>query len=197
MAATVLTGASVLDPDTGSAERADVLLREDRIAAVGNGIDGDERVECGGGLLVPGLIDCHTHVAFPRPESLPRSARILEAVPVLRRLLSRGITTVRDAWGADAGFTHALRQRWITGPDLLISLRQLSPTGGLGDVWEPGLGAKDRLGDPALPNPVFDGPDAGQGGGAADGAGRRGLDQDRRGAFVTFGARGTRDLRHR
>ncbi|GLY67271.1 amidohydrolase family protein [Amycolatopsis taiwanensis] len=160
MTAIVLTGASVLDPDTGSTERADVLLRDGRIAAVGSGIDGDERVACGGGVLVPGLIDCHVHVAFPRPEPLPRSARILEAVPVLQRLLSHGITTVRDAWGADAGFTHALRQQWITGPDLLISLRQLSPTGGLGDAWEPDTGATDRLGDPALPDPVFDSPDA-------------------------------------
>lgn len=109
-------------------------------------------------MLIPGLIDCHAHVAFPRAEPLPRSARVLEAVPVLRRLLIRGVTTVRDAWGADAGLTHALSEGWITGPDLLISLRQLSPTGGLGDDWTPDLGTGDWLGDPSLPDPVFDGP---------------------------------------
>lgn len=157
---TVLAGARVLDPDTGSTSRADVLVRGDRVAAVGNDLPGDEREDCAGGVLVPGFIDCHAHVAFPRAESLPRSARILEAVPVLRRLLARGITTVRDAWGADAGIVHALRQQWITGPDLLISLRQLSPTGGLGDSWQPDVGGRDRLGDPSLPDPVFDGPDA-------------------------------------
>lgn len=71
-----------------------------------------------------------------------------------------GVTTVRDAWGADAGLTRALREGWITGPDLLLSLRQLSPTGGLGDAWRPDTGCADALSDPALPDPVFDGPDA-------------------------------------
>ena len=157
---TVLAGARVFDPDSGETTRADVRLDGDRIAEAGPGLDGGERVDCSGGLLIPGLIDCHVHVAFPRPEPLPRSARILEAVPVLRRLLARGITTVRDAWGADAGFKHALRERWITGPDLLVSLRQLGPTGGLGDSWKPPAGAVDHYGDPSLPDPLFDGPDA-------------------------------------
>ena len=157
---TVLAGARVFDPDTGESTRADVRLDGDRIAEVGPGLDGDGRVDCSGGLLIPGLIDCHVHVAFPRPEPLPRSARILEAVPVLRGLRARGITTVRDAWGADAGFKHALREGWITGPDLLVSLRQLGPTGGLGDSWEPPAGAVDHYGDPSLPDPMFDGPDA-------------------------------------
>jgi imidazolonepropionase-like amidohydrolase len=156
----LLAGALVLDPDSGSTSRADVLLRGDRIAAVGTELRGEERVDCDGGVLIPGLIDCHAHVAFPHPEPLPRSARILAAVPVLRDLLARGITTVRDAWGADAGFVHALRERWITGPELLISLRQLSPTGGLGDSWAPDTGPGDRLADPSLPDPVFDGPDS-------------------------------------
>ncbi|WIV56940.1 amidohydrolase family protein [Amycolatopsis nalaikhensis] len=156
---TVLAGAHVFDPETGETTRADVRLEGERIAEVGSGLDG-ERVDCSGGLLIPGLIDCHVHVAFPRPEPLPRSARILEAVPVLRGLLARGITTVRDAWGADAGFKHALREGWLTGPDLLVSLRQLGPTGGLGDSWEPPAGAVDTLGDPSLPDPLFDGPDA-------------------------------------
>ncbi|SEC24544.1 Imidazolonepropionase [Amycolatopsis tolypomycina] len=155
----VLAGARVFDPETGETTRADVRLDGSRIAEVGRGLDGP-RVDCSGGLLIPGLIDCHVHVAFPRPEPLPRSARVLEAVPVLRGLLVRGITTVRDAWGADAGHKHALRAGWIAGPDLLISLRQLSPTGGLGDGWEPPAGAVDHFGDPSLPDPLFDGPDA-------------------------------------
>ncbi|GAB3143282.1 amidohydrolase family protein [Amycolatopsis stemonae] len=157
---TLLAGARVFDPETGETTRADVRLDGSRIAEVGPGLDGGDRVDCSGGLLVPGLIDCHVHVAFRRPEPLPRSARILEAVPVLRRLLARGITTVRDAWGADAGFKHALREGWITGPDLLVSLRQLGPTGGLGDTWDPAAGTVDNYGDPALPDPLFDGPDA-------------------------------------
>jgi imidazolonepropionase-like amidohydrolase len=154
----LLADAHVLNPDTGVVSRADVLVEGDRITAVGSGLSDDGRFDCSGGLLIPGLIDCHAHVAFPAPEPLPHSARVLEAVPVLRRLLSRGITTVRDAWGADAGMKHALAQGWITGPDVLISLRQLSPTGGLGDGWQPDVGSLDGFDDPSLPPPLFDGP---------------------------------------
>lgn len=43
-------------------------------------------------------------------------------------------------------------------PDLLVSLRQLSPSGGLGDWWQPDLGRVDHIDDPSLPDAVFDGP---------------------------------------
>jgi imidazolonepropionase-like amidohydrolase len=156
----LLAGAEILDVESGSMERADVLLQGDRIAAVGPGLSGDEQVDCSGGTLIPGLIDCHAHVAFPSGEPLPRSARILEAVAVLHDLLTRGVTTVRDAWGADAGFSHALSAGWISGPDLLISVGQLSPTGGLGDNWTPEYGDADPFADPSLPDPLFDGTDS-------------------------------------
>ncbi|QRP44106.1 amidohydrolase family protein [Amycolatopsis sp. FDAARGOS 1241] len=155
----LLKNVRVFDPDSGVAEAANVLVPGAEIAAAGSDVDGPEPWDGGGGLLLPGLIDCHAHVAFPRGEGLPRSTRILEAVFVLGRLLSRGVTTVRDAWGADAGFKHALREGWIAGPDLLVSLRQLSPTGGLGDWWDADTGRLDRIADPALPDAVFDGPD--------------------------------------
>lgn len=156
----LLAGAEILDVERGSTERADVLLQGDRIAAVGPGLSGDEQVDCSGGTLIPGLIDCHAHVAFPSGQLLPRSARILEAVAVLHDLLTRGVTTVRDAWGADAGFSHALSAGWISGPDLLISVGQLSPTGGLGDNWTPEYGDADPFADPSLPDPLFDGTDS-------------------------------------
>ena len=31
---------------------------------VGPGLDGDERVDCGGATVLPGLIDKHVHVMF-------------------------------------------------------------------------------------------------------------------------------------
>ncbi|QYN17037.1 amidohydrolase family protein [Amycolatopsis sp. DSM 110486] len=148
----------VFDPDLGTTEAANVLIDE-RITAVGSDADGPNPYDGDGGLLIPGLIDCHGHVAFPGNAGLPRSTRIFEAVATLRRLRTRGITTVRDAWGADAGFKHALEEGWIEGPDLLVSLRQLSPTGGLGDWWDADTGRLDRIDDPALPDAVFDGPD--------------------------------------
>lgn len=140
-----------------------MAIVDDRIVDVGPGLDGDEAVDCSGGLLLPGLIDCHTHVCLSQtmrdPFGLPRSARPLSAVPVLRTLLSRGITTVRDAWGADAGVRLAVEKGWIEGPEVLVSLRQVCTTGGIGDHWSSRVGPVDFFGDPAMPDPVFDGAD--------------------------------------
>lgn len=135
----LLHSGSVLDVDSGKVRVADVLIVDDRIVDVGTRLDGDEGIDCSGGLLLPGLIDCHTHVCLSQtmrdPFGLPRSARPLSAVPVLRTLLSRGITTVRDAWGADAGVRLAVEKGWIEGPEVLVSLRQVCTTGGIGDHW--------------------------------------------------------------
>jgi imidazolonepropionase-like amidohydrolase len=161
----LLAAGSVLDVASGEISAADVVLEGDRIVAIGNGLDADAAVDCSGGLLLPGFLDCHTHVclsyafATSEPLSVPRSASPLSAVPVLRTLLRLGITTVRDAWGADAGLRLALRQGWIDGPDVLISIRQVCTTGGIGDHWAPRSGAIDFFGDPSMPDPVFDGVD--------------------------------------
>jgi imidazolonepropionase-like amidohydrolase len=160
----VLSAGSILDVDAGEVRRADVVIEGDRIVEVGAGLDGDRSVDCRGSLLVPGFIDCHTHVALTEGLSSdaieqPRSVRALSAVPVLRTLLGLGITTVRDAWGADAGLRLAVERGWIDGPQLLISLRQVCTTGGIGDHWMPSVGPIDFYGDPSMPDPVFDGPD--------------------------------------
>ncbi|UED84510.1 amidohydrolase family protein [Streptomyces profundus] len=159
----LLRGGAVFDAATGEVRRADVVLEGGRIAAVGSGLDGDTSVDCSGGLLLPGFIDCHVHVALGAPQTprgLPRSTRPLSMVPALRTLLDLGITTVRDAWGADAGLPVALAEGWFPGPEVLLSLRQVCTTGGIGDHWSPRYGPMDFFADPSMPDPVFDGPDA-------------------------------------
>ena len=159
----VLRNGSVLDAGSGGVHRADVVLEGDRIVGVGTGLDGDDAIDCDGGLLVPGFIDCHTHLCIAHtridPFGLPRSVRPLSAVPVLRTLLSLGVTTVRDAWGADAGVRMAVEKGWIEGPQVLLSLRQVGTTGGIGDLWAPRTGPLDFFEDPSLPDPIFNGAD--------------------------------------
>ncbi len=82
---------------------------------------------------------------------------MLSVVPVLRTLLRLGVTTVRDAWGADAWLAYALTKGWIEGPQVYLSLRQVCTTGGIGDHWVPGCGPIDFFGDPSVPDPVFEG----------------------------------------
>lgn len=67
MQALLLHGGRVIDPANGIDEVCDVLVRAGRIAAVGRLQGGDvpgdvERVDCSGRLVLPGLIDTHSHV---------------------------------------------------------------------------------------------------------------------------------------
>jgi imidazolonepropionase-like amidohydrolase len=162
----LFAGGSVLDVSTGEVSGADLAVEDGRVAGIGTGIDGDVAVDCSGGLIVPGFIDCHTHVCFSQllrsadAMQLPRSARVLSAVPVLRTLMDRGVTTIRDAAGADAGLRLAVERGWVAGPQVLVSLRQVCATGGVGDPWAPLVGPVDMYGDPSMPDPVFDGADA-------------------------------------
>ena len=58
----VVAGGHVLCPATGVDAVADVAIDDGRIAAVGDGLAGRERVDAAGLLVVPGLIDLHVHV---------------------------------------------------------------------------------------------------------------------------------------
>jgi imidazolonepropionase-like amidohydrolase len=89
----------------------------------------------------------------------PPTYRLLAAVPKLRRTLQLGVTTVRDAWGADAGLRDAIEAGHVPGPRLLVSLVQLCGTGGIGDHFLPDIGEyHGAVGSPHLPRGVFDGP---------------------------------------
>src|SRR3989475_12359610 len=91
--------------------------------AVGEGIDAS------GLTVLPGLIDCHDHLAFhgydlARRWGLdePRSTRHLRTARVAGQILTSGYTAVRDAGGLDAGFRLAVHEGLIPGPRLVLSL---------------------------------------------------------------------------
>lgn len=94
-----------------------------------------------GRTLMPGLIDCHVHTTFSQTNlgllaQTPNTALALRALPILRGMLRRGFTTVRDAGGADFALKAALEDGLdgtVRGPRLFVSGPALSPTGGHGD----------------------------------------------------------------
>jgi imidazolonepropionase-like amidohydrolase len=142
MTRTVFTGAQVFDTRTGTGASADLVVEGDRIVDVGSGLDGDESVDVSERTLLPGLFDCHTHVVFSHIDlwkllQQPFSYRFYEAEKNLGATLGTGITTVRDAGGADLGMKKALQDGLIVGPRMQISIRMLSQTGGHGDEWLP------------------------------------------------------------
>jgi len=66
----LLAGGTVIDPAARTARRADVLLENGRIAAVGTGLrTGDaERIDCTGKHISPGFVDMHCHLREPGRE---------------------------------------------------------------------------------------------------------------------------------
>lgn len=165
MARTVFTGGRVFDGTGAPLAEADVAIEDGRIVEVGPGLDGDEAVDCSGKAILPGLFDVHVHVAFSyedfdevRLMHEPFSLRFFRVAENLRRTISLGITTVRDASGADAGMRAAVEQGLLVGPRLQISVTMLSMTGGHNDPWLPS-GARGAWGTPypGMPDGVCDG----------------------------------------
>ncbi len=161
----VLAGARVLDRD-GSVTLADVAIVGPLIVDVGPDLDGDELLDLTGRTILPGLIDCHVHITFSHVDlwrhlQTPFSYRFYEAACNLRRTLSSGVTTVRDAAGADLGMKKALADGLLVGPRLLISIGMISQTGGHGDAWlASGIEAPTLWpAYPGNPSTVVDGPD--------------------------------------
>lgn len=165
MTRTLFTDAVVYDGTTSAPQPADVVVEDGRIVEVGPGLDGDERVDCGGGVLAPGFFDCHVHVTLDVPSVMrivetPFSLQFFNAAANLRRTLETGITTVRDAGGADLGIKEAVARGMIPGPRMAISIIMLSQTGGHGDDWHVcGADVPFMVPHPGRPSGLCDGPD--------------------------------------
>ena len=132
----------LLDPRWDEARGGyEVVVENDKIREVSDKAikAGSSRVvDCGGRTLMPGLIDCHVHVylvelAIHRLESMPLTLLTAKASKLMREMLDRGFTTVRDTGGADWGIKEAVETGVLAGPRLFISGRPITMTGGHGD----------------------------------------------------------------
>lgn len=148
MTTTVIHNGTLID-GTGSdpIPNAVVVIEGERIIAAGTAADvtipdGAERIDAGGGTIMPGLIDTHVHMMFDMevaPDAMndPFSLRFYRAATYLRRTLDAGITSVRDAGGSDLGVKQAVEKGLIAGPRMQISVAPLGITGGHSDGWLP------------------------------------------------------------
>src|SRR5262249_58540550 len=100
---------------------------------------GAEVIDGGGKrTLMPGLIDCHVHVFLTEVnirhlESIPLTLLTAKSAELMRGMIDRGFTTVRDTGGADWGIKTAVESGLIPGPRLFISAKAIGPTGGHSD----------------------------------------------------------------
>jgi imidazolonepropionase-like amidohydrolase len=164
MTRTLFTGGLVYDGTTGRPAPGDVLVEDGRILEVGTGLDGDEVVDTSGGYLAPGFFDCHVHVTLDAPSQMqimetPFSLQFYNAAKNLQKTLATGITSVRDAGGADLGIKEAVTRGMIPGPRMQLSIIMLSQTGGHGDDWcIAGADAPFMVPHPGRPSGLVDGP---------------------------------------
>jgi imidazolonepropionase-like amidohydrolase len=143
MSAILFRNARLLDPTTGElAGGSSVLVEGERIREVASRpihAAGATVLDCGGRTLMPGLIDCHVHVFLSEV-----NIRALEAVPLtlmtargaglMRAMLDRGFTTVRDTGGADWGIREAVALGHLAGPRLFVAGRAIGQTSGHSDT---------------------------------------------------------------
>ncbi|MBP7338918.1 amidohydrolase family protein [Niveispirillum sp.] len=138
----LLLNGRVFDGVSDQVRRQDVLVIGNRIAAVGVADVGDadiRRVDLGGRLLMPGLIDGHVHICgteLPIINATSSHWSYLSAFAFrqMERRLMSGFTSLRDMGGANVGIARALREGLVTGPRLFYSGKLLSQTGGHGDA---------------------------------------------------------------
>jgi len=167
MSRIVFHGGRVFDGTGAALTEADVVVESGRIVEVGTSLDGDEGVDVSGKAVLPGLFDCHVHLASryedfdeQRLANEPFSLRFYRVAENLRRTIALGITTVRDASGADAGMRAAVEEGALVGPRMQISVQMLSMTGGHSDGWLPsGAGSVWSVEYPGMPSGVCDGVD--------------------------------------
>ncbi len=132
----------MLDPEVGAILGGhEILIEGDRIREVSDKpikSAAAEVVDCGGRTLMPGLIDSHVHavlseVVIRNLENVPLTLMTARAADLLRRMLDRGFTTVRDTGGADWGLKEGVDKGLIPGPRLFIAGKAIGPTGGHSD----------------------------------------------------------------
>jgi imidazolonepropionase-like amidohydrolase len=120
-----------------------LLVEGNRIKRIASGDvatpDGARIIDCGGRVMMPGLIDAHWHTIFAAiPINTLLSADIgyifLAAAAEAERTLLRGFTTVRDLGGPSFALKQAIDEGLVTGPRIYPSGAMITTTGGHGDM---------------------------------------------------------------
>jgi imidazolonepropionase-like amidohydrolase len=141
-----IRAARFLDLTAGRYVPNQVLIIEgDRVKAIGDSAPPDARlIDLGDRVVLPGLIDAHTHILIQGTLTIPDfehqlleeypAHRVVRAVRAVRIALEHGFTTMRDLETEGAGYDDvairdAIREGVIVGPRLQVAGWALSPTG--------------------------------------------------------------------
>ena len=138
----VVRNATVFDSERGAlVPNQQIIIRGQRIEQVTGEpvqVDGANAIDAGGRVVLPGLIDAHVHVVAASHDLTalalqPASLVTAQSSRIMRAMLLRGFTSVRDAAGADFGLQQAVSSGLFEGPRLFIAGFPVSQTGGHAD----------------------------------------------------------------
>jgi imidazolonepropionase-like amidohydrolase len=144
---TAIRAGKLIDPDSATVlTDQTILIRDGKIESVGNNVtipSNAKIIDLSRMTVLPGLIDCHTHLADGAHDSEPMgqftktAAQIaLESVPNARVMLESGFTTVRDVGTyralGDIALRDAINRGDIIGPRMFVAGAYVTITGGAG-----------------------------------------------------------------
>jgi imidazolonepropionase-like amidohydrolase len=98
-----------------------------------------DRFDLRGKTLMPGLIDCHVHIntgVHHEPDicaSMPNETVLYHSVRLMKEILNRGFTTIRDLGGATYAQVRAVEDGLVEGPRLVICGKAMVQNGGHSD----------------------------------------------------------------
>jgi imidazolonepropionase-like amidohydrolase len=156
-----ITDATRPEPRLGNVLVEDGIIRD--VEARAGTAEGREVIDCRGRTLMPGLVDSHVHVVASSMDltanaQLPDALAVLRSVPIMKGMLDRGFTTVRDVGGAPPALAEAIAEGLIPAPRVVACGKALSKTGGHADNrpridthdatrWARNYGALGRVAD--------------------------------------------------
>ena len=162
----LLINARILDPARAEPFEGNVLVEDGVIRDLrARAVAAPERlvIDLRGRTLMPGLIDCHVHVVASQMDlgansQVPDAMAVLRSLPIMRGMLDRGFTTVRDVGGAPYALAQAVEAGLAAAPRLVVCGKALSKTGGHTDLrprhdthdphrWSQNFGALGRVAD--------------------------------------------------